>query len=158
VGVVNIIKALPEDAAALLEIQRLAYRREAEIYQDWNIPPLRETEAELRAAWEGHLILKAMVSVRDEPKLAGSVRGRLAEGTCHLGRLSVHPQFQGQGIGGQLLRELERAMPTAQRFELFTGHRSTQNLAIYRHLGYTPFREEKISEQLTLVFLEKKRG
>ncbi len=150
---VNIIKAIPEDAAAILEVQRQAYRAEAELYQDWNIPPLRETEAELHAAWDGQLILKAMAG----QNFLGSVRGRLAEGTCHIGRLAVHPQFQGQGIGGQLLREIERQMPAAQRFELFTGHRSVHNLTIYQHRGYVPFREEIISEQLTLVFLEKRR-
>jgi hypothetical protein len=36
----NITHALPEDAAAILELQKLACQIEAQIYSDWNIPPL----------------------------------------------------------------------------------------------------------------------
>lgn len=37
---VTITIAGRDDAAAILELQRLAYQSEAELYQDWNIPPL----------------------------------------------------------------------------------------------------------------------
>ena len=40
----------------------------------------------------------------------------------------------------------------------FTGHRSERSLAIYQRLGYVPFREERGTDGLTLVYLEKGQG
>jgi hypothetical protein len=42
------------------------------------------------------------------------------------------------------------------RYELFTGHLSEKNLALYEKLGYKRFREEKINDGLRFVYLEKK--
>lgn len=53
------------------------------------------------------------------------------------------------------MREIETTFTTAQRFELFTGHKSEKNLFLYQKLGYTEFRKQEINEKLTLVFLEK---
>ena len=41
----NIIleQAKVEDASSILNLQKKAYQTEAEIYQDWNIPPLNQT-------------------------------------------------------------------------------------------------------------------
>jgi predicted N-acetyltransferase YhbS len=145
--------AEPADAEAILRLQRLAYQGEAELYQDWNIPPLLESLAGLRAEFGRQRILKA---IGGQPtQLVGSVRVQVGHGACLLGRLIVHPDFQGCGIGGQLVREAERQFPEARRFELFTGHRSARNLAIYQHLGYAPCREERLSDQVTLIFLQK---
>lgn len=32
-----------DEAQQILELQKIAYQREAELYQDWNIPPLLQT-------------------------------------------------------------------------------------------------------------------
>ena len=98
------------------------------------------------------LILKA---IADGGKITGSVRACLDDGTCKIGRLIVHPDIQNRGIGTRLLKEIERRFENAGRFELFTGHKSERNLHLYRKLGYRIFRSEKISESLTLVYLEK---
>jgi GNAT superfamily N-acetyltransferase len=142
-----------EDAEAILQIQRLAYQSEAVLYQDWKIPPLTESLEELLAEFDRQLFLKASC---DAPRhLVGSVRARFQDGTCCIGRLIVHPDFQGKGIGGMLMRQVEQRFPQAQRFELFTGHRSNRNLSFYQHLGYVPFREQQLSDHVTLIFLEK---
>jgi hypothetical protein len=52
------------------------------------------------------------------------------------------------------MERIENAMP-ASRYELFTGHKSKRNLYLYKKLGYCEFRREKVSENLSLVFLEK---
>ncbi|MBK8479367.1 MAG: GNAT family N-acetyltransferase [Opitutaceae bacterium] len=148
-------RAVEADAALLHELQRLAYRSEAELYDDWSIPPLTEPLAETERALAEQLVLKASVGGR----IVGAVRGRLAaDGTCHVGRLVVRPEAQGRGLGTQLMRTLEAGLPAARRFELFTGERSARNLHLYAKLGYRPFRTEPLSPRVTLVFLEKVRG
>lgn len=150
---ITIERAIAEDAGALHALQRLAYRSEAELYGDRSIPPLTEPLEETEKALTGQFVLKAVAGGR----IVGAVRGRLAGDTCHVGRLIVHPQAQGRGLGTRLLRALEVAHPEARRFELFTGSLSARNLHLYAKLGYRAFRAAPLSPQVTLVFLEKVR-
>jgi ribosomal protein S18 acetylase RimI-like enzyme len=94
---------------------------------------------------------------RTEGDLIGSVRGRLIDSTCHIGRLIVHPLHERQGIGSRLMQAIESQFADAARFELFTGHRSEGNLRLYQRLGYREFRRQPVSPNLTLVYLEKGR-
>jgi GNAT superfamily N-acetyltransferase len=139
------------DAKEILDLQKLAYQSEAEIYDDYTIPPLTQTLEEMEADFDGQLFLKATI----QDKTIGSVRGHMRQGTCFIGRLIVHPAHQGRGIGTALMKEIEKHFPQAGRFEIFTGHRSERNLRLYAKLGYHPFKREKISERLELVYLEK---
>ena len=139
------------DAAVILELQKLAYHEEAAIYDEFGIPPLTQTLDGMRADLDRQTCLKATVDGR----VVGSVRAYLSEGTCFVGRLIVHPDIQNRGIGTRLMNEIEHLFSHAARFELFTGHLSQRNLYLYDKLGYRPFKQERISDALTLVYLEK---
>ncbi|MGD8473817.1 MAG: GNAT family N-acetyltransferase [Anaerolineae bacterium] len=143
--------AQPQDAAEILALQKLAYQSEAAIYGDHSIPPLTQTLDQMRADLERQTCLKATV----DGCIVGSVRARLKESTCFVNRLIVHPDHQNRGIGTRLMAEIQRAFAGVARFELFTGHRSERNLCLYRKLGYRPCKQERVSEALILVFLEK---
>ena len=67
----------------------------------------------------------------------------------------VNPDSQNQGIGTRLLHEIEKYFPEAERYKLFTGHKSQRNLYLYQKLGYRPFKRQRINDMLPLVFLEK---
>ena len=150
---VMIERATIGDAQAILNLQKLAYQSEAELYQDWMISPLTQTLEELAREFETHCFLKAVSG----GELMGSVRAHLKEGTCFIGRLIVHPHWQNQGIGARLMAAIENRFGDAQRYELFTGDRSERNLHLYQKLGYQPFRSERLDEHITLVFLEKEQ-
>ncbi len=151
---VQIGSARVEEAEQILKLQRLSYQTEATLYDDWTLPPLTQTLRELLGHYDYHTILVARLG--DE--VIGSVRARLEDGTCHVGRLVVHPRLQRRGLGTRLMREIEASFPEAERFELFTGHLSEGNLRLYRSLGYEEFREESVSPALRLVYLEKQGG
>ena len=137
----TITHASAKDAETILELQSLAYQSEAQRYDSINIPPLKQTIDELRSEFAYKTFLKIQV----ESWLVGSVRGCLKGDTCHIGRL----------IGTALLGEIESCFEKAQRFELFTGHKSEGNIRLYERLGYVIFKREEINHNLTLVFLEK---
>ena len=143
--------AVVEDAGEILRLQKLAYQSEARIYSDYTIPPLVQTSEDIEADFHSHVFLKALAN----GAVVGSVRARMDRGSCLIGRLIVHPDVQNQGIGTKLLKSIEGCFKNAERFELFTGHKSERNLHLYRKLGYRIFRREKISGRLTLVYLEK---
>ena len=144
-------QATVKDAPDILDLQRHAYLSEAAIYNEYGIPPLIQTLDEMLASFETQFFLK----VTSKDRIIGSVRAYAEAGTCFIGRLIVSPDAQNQGIGTRLMKEIEAVFGQARRFEVFTGHRSERNLHLYQRLGYRPFRRERITPSLTLVYLEK---
>jgi ribosomal protein S18 acetylase RimI-like enzyme len=140
-----------EDAEAILALQHLAYQSEAAIYDDYTLPPLRDTLDDLTARFGSRQFLKAVEGGR----IVGSVRFFQDGPTCHVERLIVHPEYRCRGIGATLLRQVEARCPNACRFELFTGQKSESNLRLYERAGYRPFRWERLNEKVCLVFMEK---
>lgn len=128
---VEITRAAVEDAGEILSLQKLAYQSQAELYNDYSIPPLTQTLEELRAEFEDHVILKAIAGGR----VIGTVRAREEDGTCYVGRLAVEPAWQNNGLGTALLNEIEKHFDCG-RFELFTGSRSDNSIHLYEKLGY----------------------
>ncbi len=143
-------KVKKKDLEGILALQKLAYQSEAELNNDFNIPPLTQTLDEIRAEFEQAAFLK----VTDGEKIIGSVRAHEKDGTCHIGRLIVHPEYQNRGIGSRLLRDVESRFD-CKRFELFTSERSERNLYLYKKFGYREFKRMALNEKTTLVFLEK---
>ncbi|MCJ7773774.1 MAG: GNAT family N-acetyltransferase [Desulfobacterales bacterium] len=148
---IKLIQAKIEDLEEILALQKIAYRSEAEIHNDFSIPPLHQTLSEIREEFQHQLFLKVV----EQGKIIGSVRAYEKKGTCFIGKLIVHPLFQNQGIGTKLLPEIEGRFEHAKRFELFTGYKSKKNLYLYNKLGYKEFKRNTISDKLTLIFLEK---
>jgi ribosomal protein S18 acetylase RimI-like enzyme len=144
-------QALLTDAPEILALQKLAYLSEAEISQDYTIPPLTQTLEQIEREFQTQTVLKATLN----GKIIGSVRAYRREGTCYIGRLIVHPDFQNRGIGAKLLREIEERFAHARRYELFTGEKSERNLYFYQKWGYRIFRKEALTDKVTLVFLDK---
>jgi ribosomal protein S18 acetylase RimI-like enzyme len=148
-----IAQASIEDAEAILKLQKLAYQSEAQLYNDFSISPLTQTLDQIKADFATKVFLKAVAG----GDIVGSVRGYQEKGTCYIERLIVQPALQGQGIGTALMRHIESVFREAERFELFTGHRSERNIHLYQKLGYRAFRREQATERLTFVFMEKIR-
>lgn len=144
-------KASIENAGEILELQKTAYVSEAELIDDFSIPPLHQTMDEILSEFNHQIFLKVELS----GKIVGSVRIYSENNTCFIGKLIVHPDCQNIGIGTKLLHEAEKQFPDAERYELFTGVKSQRNLYIYGKNGYRIFKDKQISDKLTLVFLEK---
>ena len=150
---VTIALASPDDAEALLALQKRAYQSEARLYDDWTIPPLTQTLAELLADFDNHLMLKALAGDR----IVGSVRAHTEASVCAIGRLFVAPECQRQGIGSTLLAAVEEHNPAIDTFSLFTGTRSEANIRLYARHGYRIVREEALSPNVSFVYMEKAR-
>ncbi len=147
-----VVRAEKRDLQKILDLQYLAYQSEARLFDNQDIPPLKQTLTDVGDEYQKGIILKAL----DEDKtIIGSVRAFCDNGTVYIGKLMVHPSKQGQGIGTKLLLEMEKQYLN-QRYELFTSTRSEKNITLYQKLGYKIFDEEQITEELRFVYMEKR--
>ena len=147
-----VVRAEKRDLQKILDLQHLAYQSEARLFDNQDIPPLKQTLTDVGNEYQKGIILKAL----DEDKtIIGSVRAFCDNGTVYIGKLMVHPSKQGQGIGTKLLLEMERQYPD-QRYELFTSTKSEKNIALYQKLGYKIFEEKQVTEELRFVYMEKR--
>ena len=159
----NIQPARQQDLPEILAVQRAAFEAEAQLVNDWNIPPLTQTLDELADDWRKGIMLMA---VNADGKIVGTVRGHKAPDGFYIGRLAVLPQWQGRGMGSALLEaiiDLAQTTPTAaeqvptcaNRLVLFTSTKSERNLRLYERFGFRPFKKSTTATGVPLVWLEK---
>jgi len=147
----HITKVDRNDLQEILDLQYLAYQSEALLLNDFAIPPLKQTLKEVEQEFENGMFLKA---IDDNDIIIGSVRAYTKNDTLYIGKLIVHPNFQGQGIGSKLLIEIEKAYPQ-ERYELFTSDRSVKNIRLYERLGYVKYKEHEEVPGLKFIYLQK---
>ncbi len=148
-----VLPAVGADAGELLTVQLGAFVTEARALGEADIPPLRDTLAEVRAAIAAGTVLVArdVPDLSDGPdppdpaapvvqpgRLVGAVRLADHGGSGYLGRLAVVPDRRGEGIAGRLIDAL--LVAAAGRFthvDLVTARRSGHNVAMYTRRGWS---------------------
>ncbi|MBP7735391.1 MAG: GNAT family N-acetyltransferase [Spirochaetes bacterium] len=147
-------KAGRDDLKEILDLQHLAYQKEASRYNDFTIPPLTQTIEEITEEYGSALFLKLVAG----DTIIGSIRGRKDGNTCHVGRLMVHPAFQGKGLGKRLIERLESEFAADSdivRFELFTGELSHDNISLYKSMNYAIYKKVPYDSDKSMVYMEK---
>ena len=149
----QIIKAEIPDAEEILKIQKLAYQIEAKRYNNNEISPLKQTLEEIIIQFKDHIILKAVL----DGKIIGTVRAYEQNGTCYIGKLAVQPEMQNQGIGTKLMQEIEKQY-NPQRYELFVGSESDNNIHLYKKIGYNIYNKSKYEDgNIEILYMEKNK-
>ena len=147
---IGIYKAGLEDLQEILQLQYLSYQSEAALFGSRDIPPLKQTLDEVIAEYKNGIVLK----MTDDDVIVGSIRAKERNGTVYIGKLMVHPDYRRNGYGTKLLTEIETYFPD-KRYELFTSTRSTDNIRLYRNLGYKMFDRKAVTDELQFVYMEK---
>ena len=150
---IKIERAIVDDLNDILILQKECFQSEAIANKDFEIPPLHQDLESLQEEFNKGIILKATAN----NQIIGSVRGCQYDNTAYVGKLIVDPNFQNKGLGKQLMDKMEEEFKLVERIEIFTGAQSEKNLNFYNKIGFVEFKQQKINENLTLVFLEKIR-
>lgn len=149
-----------DDAGEVLTLQRAAYVTEAQAHGDLGLPPLRQSLADVSSEL-GRDDVVAIGWRDDVGRLLAAVRASVPSGdgtVAEIGRLTVVPDRQGQGLGSRLLEAVEDRLPAAvQQLRLFTGERSEANLRLYRRHGFVETHRTAVPAGYALVHMSKRR-
>ncbi len=140
-----------QDVPEIQELQRKAFGPLC-VELNWqDAPILKET---LQYAYEEFSQGTTLKALNDEGRIIGSVHGKMEEGSLYIGRLMVLPEYQQQGIGKQLFREIQRLLPH-KRVWLSTCKQISAPYEFYLREGFRPFKRETVGPGLTWVYMEK---
>lgn len=132
---VCIRNATESDAGGILKAQVSAFEKYLTFVKADMFPPMCETVELMKEVIARTTVL---VAGCESGFIAGSIRYSVEAGVCFFERLSVHPLYQGRGIGSQLVREVEgRADGKAHKVFLETGLLAEGLLMFYARLGYS---------------------
>ncbi|MFC4809684.1 GNAT family N-acetyltransferase [Paenibacillus sp. GCM10023250] len=143
----------PAAVRELLEVQRAAYRIEAELIGFDAIPGLRDTEETLGACGE------TFYGRYESGALAGAISFKTDADVVDIHRLVVHPAWFRKGIGESLLRHvLAQYAGRVERFLVATGAANLPALRLYRKLGFAESRTFEPVPGLRIAELERRGG
>ena len=142
-----------QDVPALLDLQRKAFGPLCEEL-DWKDAPVL-TES-LEHAYEEFARCTTLKVQNDEGLIIGSVNGNVTDGSLYIGRLMVLPEYQQQGIGKQLFREIQSRLPH-NRAWLCTCQQVRPPYEFYLREGFKPYKREVVGPGLTWVYMEKNK-
>lgn len=138
--VIVVLPAVLADAGELLTVSLAAFVTEGRSLGQVDIPPLRDTLADVRAAIAAGTVLVARDLDPDPPgRLVGGVRlePRPDAGGGYLGRLAVAPDRRGEGIGAALIGAvLAAATGRFAHVDLTTPRSRPGNVALYARRGW----------------------
>jgi GNAT superfamily N-acetyltransferase len=137
-------------ASELLKLQRRAYRVDADLIGTDQIPPLRETLADLQACGETFL------GARVDAALAGAISWRVNGETIDLHRLVVDPAHFRKGVGLALVRAALAAEPQARRAIVQTGAANEPARALYEREGFVAIDEVEPTPGLRVARFTKR--
>jgi len=135
----------PDVAEQIHELQRAAYRVEADLIGYHGIPPLHESIAELRIRqldWRGIRAGGRIVAA-----IAVTGEGRV----CDIDRLVVEPRWHRRGLG----RRLVESVLVHDMVTVATGTANTPALALYESLGFHRLHVREIAPGVTVTELER---
>jgi ribosomal protein S18 acetylase RimI-like enzyme len=122
------------DAPAILALQKMAFRSEAELYNNYKLPPLLQSLESIKEDFAVYRFFKLLI----ENQIVGSLKVRLIDNNIlWIGRLIIHPEFQNRGLGKALMQFIEQEYQQVAGFELFTGEKSIRNIHFYKGQGYS---------------------
>jgi N-acetylglutamate synthase-like GNAT family acetyltransferase len=141
-----------QDLERILELQYKAFYGQALIYNDFKLAPLTQTLDEILKEYTHKTIYK----LEKNGRIIASVRCAAKDEVLHIERLVVDPEYQNQGIGASIMKEIENLYSnTVKIYTLFTCHKIEMNLHLFKKLGYTEIKTEWFSEDYALVYMEK---
>ncbi|MGG3840517.1 GNAT family N-acetyltransferase [Paenibacillus thiaminolyticus] len=134
-------RAIKNDAPKLAEIQKASFDEESKHFNNNEIggPPGYDS-----ISWQEEMMqICEYLKVLFNGQIIGGALILIESNQVHnLGRIFIDPNFQNQGIGMKVMKEIERSFPESTKWWLDTPSWSVKNHHFYTKCGFTKVREE----------------
>lgn len=153
---VSLFKAGKDDGPELYEIQKRAFMTLYKKYEDHETSPVVQSyEAFIRRFSKGDYY-----KIFYKEELVGSVFVyKIKPDTMRLHIINILEEYQGKGIGQEVIKRLEGIYVEVDKWELDTILEEKRNCHVYERAGYEKTKDvEKINDKLTLIKYIKKNG
>lgn len=137
-------------AKDILELQKASYEVEAEIIGCRDLPPLKESVADLQNCGE------EFHAYYSDGKLAGAISIKRMDGILDIHRLMVHPAYFRKGIATALLAKIEEIYPFEELI-VSTGAKNGPAIRFYERHGFRKMKETMMSEGILIACYKKAR-
>jgi ribosomal protein S18 acetylase RimI-like enzyme len=137
------------EALKVLRLQYQSYRIEAEMIGFDQLPPLKETSADLQQSRE------TFYGYYEQTELSGVISFKHDQGVIDIHRLMVHPSHFRKGIANKLLCELEMNGKDVKSLVVSTGSKNLPAIDLYIKFGFEVIAEKEITQGLRLTFFKK---
>jgi ribosomal protein S18 acetylase RimI-like enzyme len=142
----HIREAIPEDSDSLKNCMESAYSAYQERMGGARLPPMDVdylSEIKNYPTWV----------VESDRSILGGVIMMFENDQASIANIAVDPKFQGQGIGGALMRfaESKAKVNNFSELHLATHALLNENISLYRHLGW-----EETGRDETRIFMKKR--
>ena len=142
----HIREAIPEDSDSLKNCMESAYSTYQERMGGARLPPMDVdylSEIKNYPTWV----------VESDRSILGGLIMMFENDRASIANIVVDPKFQGQGIGGALMRfaESKAKVNSFSELHLATHALLNENISLYRHLGW-----EETGRDETRIFMQKR--
>ena len=137
---------------ALVRVQRASYSVEAELIGFDDLPPLRETPADLARAEESFL------GAFEGERLLGAVAFRRHRTWVDIYRLVVDPGAFRRGVATRLLDALDELHADAAWTIVATGEQNAPAIALYERRGFQPVGRTAVAPGIRIVRFERRNA
>ncbi len=144
-------KATREDCGRIREIAHAAFAR--------YVSRIGREPAPMRADFAAAIAAGHVTAIAVEGAVAGYVVGRPETDAYFIDAIAVHPVWQDKGLGRHLIDHVaaEARRLGLPALRLCTNEAMTENLAIYRHIGFVET-HRAVEDGYRRVFLRRDIG
>jgi GNAT superfamily N-acetyltransferase len=135
---------------AVVALQRVSYRVEADLLGARTLPALTETPRHLRGTGEDFL------GAFEGERLVGAVSWKRNGPLLDIHRMVVHPDRFRRGIAGRLLAALDEHEAGVERTVVATGAANPPARRLYERHGFTPVEERVVSGSIAIIIYERR--
>lgn len=139
----------PDTAGLVYRLQQAAYTVESQLIGYPELPPLRETAADLQRSDEQFL------ACWEQGQMVGAVSYLRRGETVEICRLVVSPAYFRRGIAGKLLAAVETGESDIRQITVSTAAKNLPAITLYQKHNYRVARRTVLADGLVLVELQK---
>jgi GNAT superfamily N-acetyltransferase len=138
-------------AKSLYNLQKASYKVEAELVQFNEIPPLKESFAQLLQCGE------TFIGYFEDDQLAGAISYTVDANVLTICRMTVHPIYFRKGIAQKLLQYLEETQLMIPIFKVSTGKDNLPAKNLYFKNGYQFIEDIEVAPNFYISQFEKRK-